>query len=158
MMLNDVRPGSVIYIPRPFIYDHYGIYAGHNKVIHYVKEDGSVCDGFIAETSLKEFLDGQSEAQCFVKYFPETRKALELILKQKIRNSNLLARTLNEFDKSKYHFYSDSETLQRAKKSIHSDEWKYSVVTNNCEHFSVWCKTNVKYSAQVENFFNFLLV
>ena len=37
------------------VYQHYGVYAGYHKIIHYIKGD-SPLDGRIAETSIEEFL------------------------------------------------------------------------------------------------------
>ena len=35
------------------VYQHYGVYAGYHKIIHYIKGD-SPLDGRIAETSIEE--------------------------------------------------------------------------------------------------------
>lgn len=37
--------------------------------------------------------------------------------------------------------YSSDETVKRAKSR--RDENSYNLVTNNCEHFAIWCKTGV---------------
>eukprot|EP00667_Euglena_gracilis_P016336 EG_transcript_17074 len=40
--------------------------------------------------------------------------------------------------------------VQRALEKLESQDWPpYSIVTNNCEHFAVWCKTGERYSCQV---------
>lgn len=47
-----------------------------------------------------------------------------------------------------YHLYSNKETVKRAYSRI--GEREYDLFTNNCEHFAVWCKTNISVSIQVE--------
>ena len=150
--------GTVIYVPRSFVYsllehgipaeyNHYGVYAGNNEVIHFVKGKG------IQQAPLEKFLDcSRSTSDFQVKHFPQSKKALEIMLKNRNLNSSDIANTLND-----YHFYSAKETLQRAKSCIDSPDWSYSLMGNNCEHFAVWCKTGIKYSAQVENFWDILL-
>ncbi|OOM14321.1 lecithin retinol acyltransferase family protein [Clostridium saccharobutylicum] len=51
--------------------------------------------------------------------------------------------------------YSSDETVKRAKSR--RDENSYNLVTNNCEHFAIWCKTGVSKSTQVDNILRFLV-
>ncbi|MCI8275562.1 MAG: hypothetical protein HFI66_08115 [Lachnospiraceae bacterium] len=46
-----------------------------------------------------------------------------------------------------FRLYSAEETIQRA--LSRPGEQKYSLLFSNCEHFSVWCKTGVSRSYQV---------
>ena len=57
-----INYGDVIYVKRGF-YDHFGIYSGDRKVIHYVKENGSDLEGVISETSFEKFL---GDDDCYV--------------------------------------------------------------------------------------------
>lgn len=154
--MTEPEPGTVIYVCRsfvysllehyvPFEYNHYGVYSGNNQVIHFIAQVG------IQEVPLKKFLDCCDATDCHVKRFPQSKKALEIILKNRNENSSDIARTLND-----YHFYSAKETLQRAKSCINSPDWSYDLRGNNCEHFAIWCKTGIKYSAQVKNFFDII--
>jgi hypothetical protein len=60
----------------------------------------------------------------------------------------LSAEILKWFSKQKeYHLYSPKETVERARSRV--GENSYNLVTNNCEHFAIWCKTGISESHQV---------
>lgn len=44
--------------------------------------------------------------------------------------------------------FSAEETVRRAEEKL--GETKYSLISNNCEHFAIWCKTGCTESQQVE--------
>ena len=50
---------------------------------------------------------------------------------------------------SNYHLYTPEETVIRARERI--GETQYSLWTNNCEHFAIWCKTGISESHQIED-------
>ena len=50
--------------------------------------------------------------------------------------------------RKKYSVFSAEETIRRAKERL--GEEKYNLVTNNCEHFAMWCKTGESVSGQVK--------
>lgn len=121
-MRNRLRNGDVIRVNRG-LYAHYGIYVdtpdgGH--VIHYTGTDGhSDFKGVVRETSLAQFLDGNSEY------------------------------SVCRFDGEKYpHIFSGDETVRRARARI--GERRYSLLSHNCEHFAVECKTGQSESSQTE--------
>lgn len=47
-----------------------------------------------------------------------------------------------------YRIFSDKETVERAMSRLGED--KYNLVTNNCEHFAIWCKTGLSESMQIK--------
>ena len=49
---------------------------------------------------------------------------------------------------SEYHLYSPKETVRRARSRL--GESSYNLATNNCEHFAIWCKTEIQESYQVK--------
>lgn len=64
MASRKLKLGDIVFCQRGNIlfgnkYQHYGVYAGYKKIIHYIKGD-SPFDGKIAETSIEEFCDGDS--------------------------------------------------------------------------------------------------
>ena len=122
---QQVLPGDVIYVKRMGdLYRHYGIYAGHNRVIHYAGRGGDWGDDVsIHEAPLQEFL---RDARHFTVCRFKTR-------------CNLPG----------YHLYSREETLRRA--YLRLGERNYNLITNNCEHFAIWCRTNISTSSQVRN-------
>ena len=63
-----------------------------------------------------------------------------------------LARMLYKKLMDDYHLYSKDETVERAKSKL--GEERYNLMVNNCEHFAIWCKTNVAESYQIEFIIN----
>ncbi|MDP4182425.1 MAG: lecithin retinol acyltransferase family protein [Bacillota bacterium] len=113
--------GDVIGDPRSYKginYEHYGIYIGDNKVIHYMtpNNSGKASDAEVAETTMDGHFD----------------KDKMFVLK---------------FDKEKV--FNPEETVKRAKSML--GEKKYNLVTDNCEHFALWCKIGVRKSYQVDS-------
>ena len=144
--MSKAKLGDVIAVDR-FGYQHFGVFSGNNKVVHYHKaEDGR---GTVMETSMSEFLDGATNFSVF-EYSPEIHTK---ILKLMTTPTNLfivgtVLYTLAKTACIKY--YSPEETVRRARSKI--GETKYFLPTNNCEHFAVWYKTGIKDSSQVNNF------
>ena len=106
------------------LYQHYGVYAGYHKIIHYVKGD-SPLDGRIAETSIEEFCDGDTL------YIAEDDSLLSIF-----QDSDVTAS-----------FYGPRKTVQRARSMI--DKGDYNLFDHNCEHFALWCKTGQLESTQL---------
>ena len=145
-----VKPqvGDVIFATRA-VYNHYGIYSGHNKVIHYCKVNESFCDGEICETSLEEFLDGDTLHICnFDRTFWED-KVKDLVEWFTPCNAGkiLTRRYKQEHRKESLNVFSPEDTVRRARSKIGTHD--YSLFGNNCEHFAMWCKTGLKLSEQV---------
>ena len=119
-----IYPGDVICVERwGSLYRHYGVYTGNDKVVHYAGKAGNWNkDVAVREVSMKEFL--QDATAYIICEFPH--------------ESNL----------PNYHLYSHKETVKRAYSRL--GERKYDLFTNNCEHFAVWCRTNISVSIQAE--------
>lgn len=128
---KQIRPGDVIFVERSFnLYRHYGVYAGNGEVIHYSSRDGDFGDDIsIHKTSMEQFLDGAG--QYFICKFPRHCR---------IRG---------------YHLFTKKETVERAYQRL--GERQYDLVGNNCEHFALWCRTNISESSQVKKLENGLL-
>lgn len=65
--MRDIQRGDMIRVKRG-LYDHYGIYVGNNRVIHY---SGSLSGKLtkeprVEEVSLRKFLDGAESYQYYV--------------------------------------------------------------------------------------------
>lgn len=121
---NGPLPGDVIYVKRMGdLYRHFGIYAGNDRIIHYAGHGGGWGeDVSVHEAPLCEFLqDTQRYTVCEFK---------------------------THCDISGYRLYSREETLQRAYRRL--GERDYNLITNNCEHFALWCRTGVSASPQVK--------
>lgn len=131
-------------------YKHFGIYLNEYCIIHYASRSGDFGkDICIHETTLEKFLYDSNSY--FVCEFPKTYgKPSEINIQAALASSSFapqwdnLFKTLKRID---YNLYSPEETVQRARERM--DESKYNLVTNNCEHFAIWCKTGISESHQV---------
>lgn len=120
-----LRRGDVVKVTREFlgvsVYDHYGVYVGNNKVVHYSapgKHETSAKNARIIETSLSEFeKDGTAE------------------------QDNL----------TMHSDFSGEQIARKAESEVGSKFGGYGLLTNNCEHFARWCESGTKYSEQVRN-------
>ncbi|MBR4621935.1 MAG: lecithin retinol acyltransferase family protein [Ruminococcus sp.] len=156
--LGLLAPGDVIGIRRPAGYEHYAVYAGDEKVIHYAAEDGDFGSRVtVHEADIFDFLDGQSSF--FILDFPnELGEPQKIALCEKYEKAskkypitNLMIDMIN---REEYHLYTPEETLARARSRI--GENMYSLALNNCEHFAIWCKTGLSRSYQVDSFMRIL--
>lgn len=157
---NDfLRRGDIIGIRRKGGYEHYAVYIGNHEVIHYAGENSDFSDKrTIHKAPISEFL--RNDTVFFVLNFPN-----EYAVPEKIYNSDSLkalysdiirpeGNDINEFKKKEYHLYSPEETVKRAESRIGESE--YNLVSNNCEHFAIWCKTGISESHQVNRIINLL--
>ncbi len=167
----SLEAGDVIGITRPAGYEHYAVYIGGGRVIHFAASDNYLGAAAIREAPMSDFLEGQREF--FVLDFSgmgrhPTKKAkgsqsvltpLPAVGMKVLREAidNALA---EPYDVDINRIYTPEETVARAKSVIGANELSfrrdYDLVFNNCEHFAVWCKTGVHKSYQVENILKLL--
>jgi len=115
-----LEAGDIIVADR-ILYQHYGIYTGNGRVIHYSDKNRDFgADIKVRETSLKKFAKNG---------------------KFKIA---IPAETGNGYEQ-----FTPEETINRAKSRL--GEKHYDLIFNNCEHFTSWCKTGDSKSSQVIN-------
>lgn len=137
---NILEAGDVVGVHRTG-YEHYGIYIGNGKVIHYAAKgsdfSGKIC---IHEIDFLEFIrKGRDffylhfDGRCPIKIYQGANQ---------YSGDRLPFANIN-----KYEIYSPEETVRRARTRI--GEKEYNFVTKNCEHFALWCKTGVEESTQV---------
>lgn len=106
------------------LYQHYGIYVGDNKVVHFSGPKGqeiNPLEADINETTLKDFLKGE-----------------KLYI-------------MREKSESKLKPLPEDEIVRRARNEIGRHKGSYDLVFNNCEHFAYYCRFGVKKSQQVED-------
>lgn len=145
--------GDIIGVSR-MNYEHYGIYVSDTCVVHYNIPSGKVLQPTVHATSLRHFLG--SETDYFVLDFPQPYQPpvrLGVQSPQDAQVSEELARQLCQT--YGYHLYTPEETVARARSRI--GETSYNLLTNNCEHFAIWCKTGVSESMQVTGMLQTLL-
>ena len=135
-----LEAGDVIGVHRPG-YEHYGIYIGNERVIHYAGEGsdflGPIC---IHEASFSEFMKDGGE--CFYLHFQD-KLPIKIYRSEKLYSGDKLP-----FANTKeYRIFSPEETVRRARERVGEEE--YNLIFRNCEHFALWCKTGVEESTQV---------
>ena len=146
---SELKKGDVIGVHRiGGVYDHYGIYTGRGKIIHFSNEGsdfgGDIC---VRRATLSQFKNGASNV--FVVDFEAYRDYREN--PELFDFAGLFKLAIDSFFGNEMTIYSPEETVERAKSQL--GEGDYNLVFNNCEHFALWCKTGVKESSQVQNFF-----
>ena len=138
-----LQPGDVIGVNRG-LYEHYAIYAGKNRVIHYAGQEGDFSKAAtVHEASYADFK--KKDKDCFVLCFSGGKPV-------KIRNSTnfqLFGEVDYGLSLGGKEVYTPEETLKRAYSRI--GESNYHLLGNNCEHFALWCKTGKSESYQVAN-------
>lgn len=140
--------------------EHYGVFIDQEHVIHYAPSEGEFgFDMSIRETSLGDFL--LDEKIYYICLFPEDYEedaeetdGLEDLKEGAVtERRTVLKNFFSEWGWSKeeeYILFSPEETVERARARL--GESNYNVLTNNCEHFALWCKTNISESWQIKNF------
>lgn len=150
-LLEEPEYGDVICVHR-IGFEHYGIYVGNDKVIHYDIDPSDHYKICIHQAPMAEFLNGSLVySVCeFPKVYGRPTEEIPFAEFRKKFAHPENAQTLWDVLKiSNYHLYTPEETVVRARERI--GETQYSLWTNNCEHFAIWCKTGISESHQIED-------
>lgn len=146
-----ISTGDIIKVER-IGYWHVGVYIGNEEVIHFSSLDSDVSSGNnkIIKTSLKQFLRGKKKLEKVEFPSPDAPPVstkddpLEFFFKDyKLYNPD-------------YKLYPAHEVAERAKSRL--GEARYDVISNNCEHFAIWCKTGISQSKQIDRLINLLFL
>lgn len=152
---QELNFGDIIYVDRG-LYHHYGIFCDRNSIIHFSSIDSDIgSDNEIIETDIETFK--RNDKWVYKLIFPTEYGAPTPVLTTGFApNDNLSRRKYLRFLKNypTYHLYSPEETVNRAKSKIGYKG--YNLFTNNCEHFAIWCKTNISESHQINDFLDSL--
>lgn len=151
---KKLKMGDVIGICRG-VYDHYGVYVDDSSVIHYSSPKSDVSsDNAIIETSLDDFMRGDDTL--FRLSFPDEYGRPRKIVASHafascIPDYSELVRRMEELQKKceQYKLQTPEATVERARARL--GENAYSLLCNNCEHFAIWCKTDISESHQVQD-------
>ncbi len=146
---RELKTGDIICVDRENgLYEHYAVYIGNDKVIHYASENGDFGGrNTIHEAPMSEFLRGSNSF--FILDFPDNYGKPTMIKSSASVAMSGVGILENIIKSSIYHLYSPEETVRRAKSRI--GEGRYNLATNNCEHFAIWCKTGISESHQVNS-------
>ena len=147
-----VRPGDVIGVSRR-LYEHYGIYVGAGRVIHYAGEGGDFGGRVsVHEAPIEDFVK-EGEDYFVVSFAPgfpiKLRSATSFFF------HGIMDYYGERFQQQEWDVFSPEETVQRAYSRL--GEEKYSLIHNNCEHFAIWCKTGKAQSSQVRQVAGYVL-
>lgn len=142
-----LKRGDVIAVDRG-AYKHFAVYVGEGEVIQYSAK-GRDFGGNITvhRATMLEFLKGSKEFSILA--FPE-EKEKPITFKEGLRKllkGDIFALFHQMRRVKNYHLYTPEETVKRAESRL--GEASYNLVTDNCEHFAIWCKTGVSESRQV---------
>lgn len=133
---RKVLRGDVIGVSR-IIYEHYGIYIGNDQVIQYtLSADKTRLE--IRKTNIVQFLHRST-----------TFFVLDCEFKKPLKSEPIKYRTLFRLP-----VFSPEETVRRAESRL--GEVEYNLLSNNCEHFAIWCKTGLSISYQVEEYSKYI--
>lgn len=169
---RKLKAGDIIAVSRNLPYQHFAVYIGRNRVIHFAAENGDLkgtptiheapFKNFLRDSKefeILEFSDKHEEPRHYIGVNPDLNKCVAVITRMPL--------PLLDVKNEKYHLYSAEETVQRAKdvaeQCLHEGSkfetfingHKYSLVFNNCEHFAIWCKTGIHESRQVNKVLRF---
>lgn len=153
---RHAKYGDVIGVHRGGgLYDHYGVYENDSCVYEYAAENGDFSGEIkIRRTTMKQFVGDRGSY--FVLAFPE-RYGLPGKLPvstavsagtQPCAFGGILQYLSDMCASDEYRLYSPEETITRARSRL--GERAYDLVTNNCEHYAIWCKTGMRKSHQVD--------
>ena len=150
-LLEEPDYGDIICVHR-IGYEHFGVYAGDNKVIHYDIDPSDHYKICVHQAPMEEFLNGSLVYSIceFPKVYGRPTEEIPFSEFRKKFAHPEKAQTLWDVLKiSNYHLYTPEETVTRARERI--GESSYNLWTNNCEHFAIWCKTGISESHQIED-------
>lgn len=142
-LLSDefLRVGDIVGVSRG-AYEHYGIYVGGGKIIHYAGKENDFTGAIsIHEVSINEFI--KNSKGYFVISFSGRYP-----VKMQSRTMFIANSAVGCYNCDRYNICSPEETVERAYSRL--GEAKYNLISNNCEHFAMWCKTGISESIQVK--------
>jgi len=176
---RELQAGDVIAVTRKLPYQHFGVYIGDNKVIHFAAQNGdwggkvtineAPFEEFLRDSDKFEILEFE-EKRSEAKRYTGLKPMGEAFAGSSITGANIsiIPLLVDAIRNVEYHLYTPEETVERAKMvaekckqegspfEVFVNGHKYNLVFNNCEHFAIWCKTGVHESRQVDKVLKFI--
>lgn len=143
-----LMPGDIVAVNRSGgRYQHFGVYIGRGRVVHYSPKtsDFSLSDpATVCLVSFERFLNGD-RSYCVLRFTADGGHIYDGPHDPSLDRESPLEKSIRKA--RGYHLYSPEETVNRALSRL--GESRYDILTNNCEHFAIWCKTGVSDSYQL---------
>lgn len=162
-IINNIRDkeelnfGDIIYVDRG-LYNHFGVFCNRNSIIHFSSINSDIgSDNEIIETDIETFK--RDDKWIYKLIFPdEYGYPTPVLTTGLLPNNDMSIKKYLLFLKNSnnYHIYSPEETVNRARSKIGNKG--YNLFTNNCEHFAIWCKTNISESHQINNLLDAVVI
>lgn len=144
---NLIEIGDVIGASRG-LYEHYGIYIGNHKVIHFSSTESDISfNNAVIETDISRFVKDAS--RIFSIDFEKFNQGMKSVKFIDDFFEMLTGVDPSEYIPLEYHIFSPEETVERAKSIL--GKKGYDLLSNNCEHIAMWCKTGTKDCNQILN-------
>ena len=143
--------GDHIYVNRfNGIYNHHGIDCGDGSVIHYNSKtwQGARC---VEQTSLEDFCKADElQVRDYGDFQSTLEQAddVEQVMQESSRALNRMMDSLRGLEVADLDFGPEA-VIARAESRL--GESKFDLMSNNCEHFTVWCKTGISNSDQLNS-------
>ncbi|KNA05846.1 hypothetical protein SOVF_186520 [Spinacia oleracea] len=159
---NSLKPGDHIYSWRTaYIYAHHGIFVGDNKVIHFTRRGQEVGTGTVLDVLLVSSGPTRSHVPCPTCIPPEEGHGVVSSCLDCFLSGGILYRF--EYDVKAALFVAklrggtctlavsdpDETVVHRAKYLVDNGFGFYNVFKNNCEDFTIYCKTGLVVIDQV---------
>lgn len=153
---ESLVPGDHIYSWRTaYIYAHHGIYIGDNKVVHFTRQGQEVGTGTVLDLLLASSGPARSRVPCPTCTPPEDDHGVFTSCLDCFLSGGILYRF--EYSVSPAHFLAkarggtctlavadpDEIVVHRAKYLLENGFGCYNVFKNNCEDFTIYCKTGL---------------
>lgn len=133
---------------------HYGVYLSRDEVVHFTSVDSDVSSGSaIMITSFREFQRDSKrvEALIFPKEYGVRPEGVSMDLSAECFRGYDLEDWKRTMRRAQYCLFPPAEVEERARRCVRNGYGPYNLLLNNCEHFAIWCATNIHESAQVED-------
>ncbi len=130
-------------------YYHHGIDIGNERVIHFSGGKRNKKNAKVVEASISDFLQGGKKEVVEYGRFLDQLEDYKFQSKSSGKENLLLPSFLDSdsLEEIKQRIENPERTVSVAKK--HLGKSSYSLVSNNCEHFAIYCKTGLHMSLQI---------
>ncbi len=144
---KEISRGMVLGVSRGF-YKHYGVYIGNDEIIAYTSKDSDTSsENTIMKTKMSHFLKDADEFH-ILRFHDEFKRGSNVSSSIAATGISIHLYMQETKLKEQYKIQTKEQCAKRAESKLANKG--YSLSKNNCEHFSIWCKTNIHLSIQTD--------